>query len=442
MSVINIAALQREAKNYQKDLRLLPYAILIETLKVIRVSLLEVDYKDTIIVKERKGGITAPYVPGTLANQSEISKLLESDLVTELAYCAVKDNITNYRAKKVLYDASAVNNKTKKHPLERTIIADIIKTAAEDVIDALFAARRDTSDASPTGMFDGYDTKISDAISAETVSSVHGNLVNSGNGIDDVGLGCPLAIGYVNLLTGAEGSVDTLKVNGVEQLTAPVDFITTLTLTAAAVVTNANANAASKYTFSSVAGKIKIVTDDNGLSEAGYDVTSTSTTITTSDENMVAESSSKAFDNLIAWLRHVDPKMKNKPLLLRVPNGVLLEVQDALENKLSLKAIEFENLLKHVQFRSGLPQLSIISHYCMGTGNRIHLTTPDNFDFGMNTLSDVDFVQVRDIYEDPNFAQFWMQFGIGTRIVSLNKKVFMTNEGTPVANSLSGDYTA
>lgn len=444
MPAVNIESLQREAKNYQKDFRLLPYALLIDVLKEIKVSLLEVDYKDTIIVKERKGGITAPYVAGTVDNTAEISKLLESDLVTELAYASIKDNITNYRDKKVLYDAASnkVNNKTKKHPLERDIIADIVKTTAEDVIDAIFNAKRDTADKSPLGMFDGYETKISDAIAASEISEAKGNLVNTGNGIDDVGLGCPLAIGYVELLTGGSGSVDTVKVNGIELLSEAVAFDTDLPTTAAAVAANITAKTGTAYKASSDGNLIKIVTLDNGLSQDGFEVKSTATTITTKDTNMVAESNTKAFDNLIAWLRHVDPKMKNKPLILRITPNVLLEVQDALENKLAQKSIEFEDLLKHIQFRAGLSKLSIVSHYCMGTGNRIHLTTPDNFDFGMNTLSDVDFVQVRNIYEDPNFVQFWMQFGIGTRIVSLHKRVFMTNEGTPIANSLSGDYSA
>ncbi|MFA6400896.1 MAG: hypothetical protein WCX31_04615 [Salinivirgaceae bacterium] len=343
MAVVNITGLQREAKNYQKDFRVLPYAILIDVLKILGISLLEVNYKDTIVVEQRKGGVAKPYVAGTLDYITEIAKLSESDLITVKAYAALKDDIESYRAKNVLFDASAnkVNNQDKKHPLERDIIAKKVITVAEDIIDALFPSNRNTADKTPMGMVDGFDTIISDAITATDISLAKGNLVNSG------------------------------------ALDAPVD---------------------------------------------GADTT--------------------AYDNLITWLRKADEKAKDKPLILRIPPVQLLNVQDALQNKLAVKAVEFEDVLKHIQFRSGLSKLSIASHYCLGTGERMHLTTPGNFDLGMNTFGDIDFVQVRNIFEDPNLVQFWMQWHIGMRITNLHKREFMVNEGVPVANSLSGDYTA
>ena len=77
----------------------------------------------------------------------------------------------------------------------------------------------------------------------------------------------------------------------------------------------------------------------------------------------------------------------------------------------------------------------------MGTGQRIILTAPGNFDFGMDTLGDETFVQVRNPYEDPNLVQFWIQGKYGTRIRSIHEKVFQVNEGTPVGLQLSGDYS-
>ncbi len=348
MAAVNITGLAREAKNYQKDFRMLPYAVLINALKVLFISMLEVNYKDTIIVEQRRGGIAKPYVAGTIDYAGEISKLIESDLVTVQAYAALKDDIQTYRDKNVLFDAAAnkLDNKTKKHPLERQIISKKVITVGEDIIDALFHSTRNEADKSPMGMVDGYDTIITEAITATDISLAKGNLVNTGDGLGDVGLN------------------------------APVDGNDTL-----------------------------------------------------------------AFDNLIKWLRKYDEKAKNYPAILRIPPATLLNVQDALQNKLSQKTVEFEDLLKHIQFRSGIPKLSIASHYALGTGDRLHITTPDNFDLGMNTLSDIDFVQVRNPYEDPNLVQFWMQWQIGMRITNLHKRAFMVNEGTPTANALSGDYT-
>jgi hypothetical protein len=59
----------------------------------------------------------------------------------------------------------------------------------------------------------------------------------------------------------------------------------------------------------------------------------------------------------------------------------------------------------------------------------------------MDTLGDEAFVQVRNPYEDPNLVQFWIQGKYGTRIRELHEKAFQINEGSPVANTLSGDYS-
>ena len=83
----------------------------------------------------------------------------------------------------------------------------------------------------------------------------------------------------------------------------------------------------------------------------------------------------------------------------------------------------------------------IIRSTIMGTGQRIILTVPGNLDFGMDTLGDEDFVQVRHPYEDPNYVQFWIQGKYGTRIRSIHEKVFQVNDGTPVGLQLSGDYS-
>jgi len=48
---------------------------------------------------------------------------------------------------------------------------------------------------------------------------------------------------------------------------------------------------------------------------------------------------------------------------------------------------------------------------------------------------------VRNPWEDPNLVQFWLQFDAGARINSVHPYKFIVNEGTPAANSLSGDYT-
>lgn len=342
MSVVNITSLQRAAEKYQKDFMLLPYAMLIPTLKELKLNMLEVDNKDIVIVKERAGGAARPYVAGAPNYKGEISRLLERELQTYTAIAPIKDNITNYKTKRVLYDASKdkVNNKTKQHPLERDIIADVITTVGEDIIDCLFHATRDVTDQTPQGMANGYHTIIDTLVAAGAITLAKGNLVNCGS------------------------------------LAAPAD-----------------------------------------------------------------ESDLTAFNSLKAWLRNIDHKWRNKNVVLYIPYNSMYHVKDALENKkTSYKDVTFANVLTQLREDCGIPKLQIVSHYALGEGDRLMLTEPGNFDLGMNTFSDVGFVQVRDPFEDANEIQFWNQFDIGMRIKNLNKRGFMISDGSVTSNPLSGDY--
>ena len=344
MSAVNVTSLQRAAEKYQKDFMVLPYALLIPALREIKLNMLEVDNKDIVIVKERAGGAARPYVAGGDVNyKGEISRLLERELQTYTAVAPIKDNITNYKTKRVLYDATKdkVNNKTKQHPLERDIIADIIATVGEDIIDALFHATRDTTDQSPMGMANGYNTLIDTLIAAGEIASAKGNLV------------------------------------ACSDLTAPAS---------------------------------------------------------TSDLT--------AFNSLRNWLRNIDHKWRNKDVILYIPYNSLINVKDALENKkTSYKDVTFASLLTQLREDCGIPNLQIVSHYCLGNGDRLILTQPGNLDLGMNTFSDVGFVQVRNPFEDANEIQFWTQFDIGMRVKNIHKRGFMVSDGSVTANPLSGDYS-
>jgi hypothetical protein len=343
MTAVNITSLQRAAEKYQPDFMLLPYVMLIPALREQKLNMLEVDNKDIVIVKERSGGAARPYVAGgAVGYKAEISRLIERELQTYAAYAAIKDNIKNYTTKRVLYDATKdkVNNKTKQHPLERDIIADVIKTVAEDIIDCLWHATRDTSDLTPQGMANGFNTLIDTAVAAGDITSGKNNLVACGS------------------------------------LAAP-------------------ANA-------------------------------TDTT---------------AFTSLRDWLRNTHQKIRSKALVLYIPNNSLINVKDALENKkTSYKDVSFAAVLAQLREDCTLPNLQIVSHYSLGTGDRLTLTEPGNLDVGMNSFSDAGFIQVRSPYEDANDVQFWNQFDIGMRIKNLNVRGFMVSDGTVTANPLSGDY--
>lgn len=184
-SAVTIDGLTRAAEKYDRDFKVLPFAVFLDALRALRVRLTQVNYKDTIIEMTRKGGITKPYST-SLVNpdyEDDIMSLDERSLIVEPAYAAVKDNILNYREKQVLYDPTqdSVNDKTKKHPLEKQIIGSKIKTVGEDLIDSLFHAERDTTDKTPYGLFNGFDYHIDAAVASGALSAAKRNYVDSGS---------------------------------------------------------------------------------------------------------------------------------------------------------------------------------------------------------------------------------------------------------------------
>lgn len=145
-------------------------------------------------------------------------------------------------------------------------------------------------------------------------------------------------------------------------------------------------------------------------------------------------------DRLLKFYRDANPFLKATNSLLLLPSHIADWYDDAYFNKYKTKPILDEFGRTTLHGTGGKCKIVRSNH--MGTGSRIILTIPGNFDFGMDSLSDAEFVQVRNPYEDPNLVQFWIQGDYGTRIRSIHPKVFQINEGTPVANALSGDYAA
>lgn len=345
-TVVNVLSLNRELVNYQKDMIVLPYALLLPVLQDLKLNMLGgVAGKDVVIVKERASKVAAPYTPDmAAAYKNELSRMYERELEVKLCYAAVKDNILNYRDKHVLYDASKnkVDNKQKKHPLEREIISDAVITTAEDIIDSLYFATRDADDPSPMGMVDGIYTLQDNLVTAGAISAAAGNLV-------------------------ACGSLATPS----------------------------------------------------------------------------SESDITAYTSLRDWLRNIDPKIRNKAVVLQISNPTLTNVKDALANKRrGYSDTSFEAVLATLRDDCNIPKLMISSHYCLGTGTRLTLTTPGNFDIGFNTLNDIEFMKIRDPWEDPNLLQFWIQWEMGMRVKGFHKRNLMISDGTTVSNELSGDYDA
>lgn len=95
------------------------------------------------------------------------------------------------------------------------------------------------------------------------------------------------ATGSVELTGGGSGSVDGITVNGVQIMSGAVSFNSTLDQTATDVAANITAHTSTpNYTATAVGAVITITSETPGSAVNGFVVTSTTTTITTTDTNM------------------------------------------------------------------------------------------------------------------------------------------------------------
>jgi len=280
-----------------------------------------------------------PYVAGVITNVDDMIRFREATLDLELSYISARDHIKNYTGKMLMNQpmAGSAQNQTKKHPFEDLVVSSIVRTATEDVLDALFHAERNPAVLNPLGCFDGYDKLIDDMIVSTEISVAKKNLVNTG------------------------------------AIVAPVD-----------------------------------------------------------DTDFIA------VQQLVDFVRPASRLLRNVGILY-ISQNVYNFAIDALENKFKYKDWDLTGLERYINEKASA-RIKVVVSDEMGTGDRIILTVAANFHFGMNTFTDIDFVQVRNPWEDPNEVQFWLQAEFGTRIVSIHPKEFQINDGTPVSNELSGDY--
>lgn len=181
-NTVNVEGLSRASVVFNNALRELPYFKINQIAKLLAFNIIAVQGEDIRINKRRKAGILRPYVKGlTLGQNQELIKFDEFKLKPEMVYAEIKDNILEYKEKKVLSNQGEwVDNKTKKHPLEFLILTDKVISFAEDIIFNLFFAERDVAIPTPATAFTGFFPKLDILQVAGEVSVAKGNLVNTG----------------------------------------------------------------------------------------------------------------------------------------------------------------------------------------------------------------------------------------------------------------------
>jgi hypothetical protein len=153
-----------------------------------------------------------------------------------------------------------------------------------------------------------------------------------------------------------------------------------------------------------------------------------------------------AYENLVEFIGSAHPMLKS-PIggdpILYIPELVLKNVRAALRNKLGKIYAGYPTMqetLEHVREDALCQTLQFVTHVALGQGHRVMMLKPGLLDFGWNTDTASNFVQVRDPYEDPNEVQFWLQSAYGTRLRDWHEKVCRINDMTNSIEDLSGDY--
>lgn len=336
--VINIDELKRYAKTYDGVLRVLPFFSLQEFARRMKLNVIEVRDEDVLVNFRRKAGNTGPYKAGaSISYPDEIGKIVEMSLKPELTVCRIKDNIQNYKEKRVISNAGEpVDHVSKRHPLEKTVIDNMVISHTEDVIFSAFFAERNEEVYSPLTAFTGFFPWIDHFKTTSDISLANRNLVptgefGSGDGVDD-------------------------------------------------------------------------------------------------------------YDRLVKFLRQAHPMLK-RGAVLYYSSSVELVCKEALRQKTkAFKRPTSEEFWEAVKDDANFPMLQPVSHEAYGTGSALILVKPGMLDLGVNTRRASQFVQVRDIFEDPNDVQFWLQSAYGTRFQDVHCKVFQVNECTNQGVDLAGDY--
>ncbi len=336
--ILDLDKLKRYAKEYDGVLRTLPYFTFQDFAAAMKLNVIEIDNEDVIVNARRKAGHTGPYKAGAeITYPDEVGKLVEMSIKPELTVSRLKDNILNYKTKKVLSNAGErVDHTTKKHPLEKFVVDNHIISHSEDVTFSAFFAERNDNVFSPMTSFTGFFPWIDHFKTTNDITMANRNLVRTGT------------------FAGGDGKND--------------------------------------------------------------------------------------YDRLIDFLRAAHPFLRRKAILY-YSTEIELICKEAFRQKVNAFARPTtEDFWKAVKDDAKFPGLEPVTHEAYGTGQALILIRPGMMDFGVNTKKATKFVQIRDIFEDPNELQFWLQAGYGTRFQDLHQKVFQVNEFTNEGVDLAGDY--
>ena len=167
--LIDVSKLNEATVIYDKALRALPCIQLTDVAGALKLNMMELKGKHSIINERRHAGGTQAYKIGKELNYLE--KLLgyePSVIEPKDVIFITKENSQKYDDNELLViGGQPVSNVTKKHPMEQKIVFALVKSHLEDMAYAIISAERDESASSPATACDGLFTKVDKLILAE-----------------------------------------------------------------------------------------------------------------------------------------------------------------------------------------------------------------------------------------------------------------------------------
>lgn len=131
-----------------------------------------VEYQNSIMVFNRKGGTARAYKAGNRINSS-LGYMEERKLEVYLSWNRYPDNIQNYREKEPF--SVLGTNGTFVAPNAEFAIREIGKAYSEDVLSNLFFGNRALGDDNALGLYDGFNTLIDKEMNAGKIAEAYFN---------------------------------------------------------------------------------------------------------------------------------------------------------------------------------------------------------------------------------------------------------------------------
>ncbi len=186
-NLVDLSSLRQAAIRYNPELYTTMVISLQDVSEALRINVIQTNEDDEIKTLVRRGHLLRPYDHQfDIKNNRELLKIKTYMLKLKRGYINLYDDITLYEdkksQKKVLFNRGIhIDPQMNNIPLESIILTNATRTLMEDIVFAMFFAKRNETGTTPLDCFDGFNTIIDNAIVDGEISANLGNYVPSGS---------------------------------------------------------------------------------------------------------------------------------------------------------------------------------------------------------------------------------------------------------------------